>query len=79
MGYSGGRQAISQYAWYLDITPNQMFSLHEYPIPGKTGLPLCIEHGQQLERKEVVLYDKVAIEKTPPDHCWMCKERSPGY
>ena len=49
-----------KYAWYLDITPNQMFSLYDYPIPGKGGLPLCELHGQQLESKEVVLYDKEA-------------------
>ena len=45
-------------AWYLDITPNQIFSLYEYPVSGKNGLPLCEEHGKQLELKEVLLYDK---------------------
>jgi len=28
-----------KYAWYLDITPNRMFSLYDdYPISGKTRL-----------------------------------------
>jgi hypothetical protein len=49
--------ALNKYAWYLDITPNRMFSLGEYPILGKDGLPLCVLHGQQLELKEVVLVD----------------------
>ena len=62
------------FAWYLDITPNQMFSLYDYPVPGKSGLPLCEEHGRQLELKEVVLYDKQATELAPPDQCWVCKE-----
>ena len=66
--------AMNDFAWYLDITPNQMFSLDDYPILGKTGLPLCEEHGRQLEMKEVVLYDKAATELTPPDHCWVCEE-----
>jgi hypothetical protein len=30
-------------AWYLSITPNRVFSLYEYPVPGKNGLPLCEE------------------------------------
>jgi len=64
----------NNFAWYLDITPNQMFSLYEYPVPGKNGLPLCEEHGKQLELKEVVLFDKMATEAQPPDHCWVCKE-----
>ena len=59
--------AILKYAWYLDITPNQMFSLYEYPIAGKTGLPLCVE------QKEVVVYDRETTVKVPPDHCWVCK------
>jgi len=63
-----------KYAWYLDITPNQMFSLGDYPVPGKAGLPLCELHGKQLELKEVVLYDKEATDLAPPDHCWVCKE-----
>ena len=66
--------AIHLFAWYLDITPNQMFSLYEFPITGKTGLPLCEKQGKQLEQKEVVLYDKDATEKAPPDHCWVCEE-----
>ena len=62
------------FSWYLDITPNRMFSLYEYPIPGKNGLPLCREHGQQLELKEVVLYDREATEMASPEHCWLCEE-----
>jgi hypothetical protein len=61
-----------EYAWYLDITPNRMFSLGNYPVSGKDGLPLCEPHGRQLELKEIVLYDKIAPEKSPPDHCWVC-------
>ena len=61
-------------AWYLSITPNRVFSLYEYPVSGKNGLPLCEEHGKQLELKEVVLYDKKVTEAQPPDHCWICKE-----
>ena len=66
--------AKNNFAWYLDSTPNQMFSLYDYPIAGKAGLPLCVEHGRQLELKEVVLFDKQATELAPPDHCWVCKE-----
>jgi len=62
------------FSWYLDITPNQMFSLYDYPINGKNGIHLCEEHGKQLELKEVVLYDKDATEKSPPDHCWVCED-----
>jgi hypothetical protein len=51
-----------------------MFSLYEYPINGKAGLPLCELHGNQLEVKEVVLYDKEATQLAPPDHCWVCEE-----
>jgi len=58
-----------QFAWYIDITPNQMFSLYDYPIPGKSGLSLCQEHGKQLEMKEVVMLDQTATEMAPPDHC----------
>jgi len=54
------RAAQNHFAWYLDITPNQMFSLYDYPIPGKSGLPLCEDHGRQLELKEVVLLDNAA-------------------
>ena len=63
----------NNFAWYLSITPNRVFSLHEYSVPGKNGLPLCEEQGKQLELKEVVLYDKKATETRPPDHCWFCK------
>ena len=61
-----------KFRWYLDITPNRMFSLYDYPIPGKNGLPLCDKHGNHLEMKEVVLYDQDATEAFPPDHCWVC-------
>lgn len=61
----------AKFAWYLDLTPNQMFSLYDYPIPGKSGLPLCHEHGKQLELKEVVLFDKAATDFMPPDHYWV--------
>jgi len=54
------QSAKNKFAWYLDITPNQMFSLYDYPIPGKSGLPLCEDHGRQLELKEVVLLDNAA-------------------
>jgi hypothetical protein len=40
-----------KFSWYLDI-PNRMFSLEYFPFPGKAGLPLCEEHGRQLEKKE---------------------------
>jgi hypothetical protein len=62
-----------QFAWYLDITPNQMFSFDDYSITGKRGLPLCQEHGKQLEMKEVVVLDQIATEMAPPDHCWVCE------
>jgi hypothetical protein len=62
------------FTWYLDLTPNQMFSLYDYPIPGKNGLPLCLEHGKQLEMKEVVVLDQIATEMAPPDHGWACVE-----
>jgi hypothetical protein len=65
----------STFAWYLDLTPNQMFSaFYAYPIPGKTSLPLCPEHGRQLELKEVGVYDDDATMVSPPDHCWVCRE-----
>jgi len=51
-----------------------MFSLYDYPIPGKEGLPVCEQYGRQLEMKEVVLYDEEATEASPPDHCWVCRE-----
>lgn len=65
-------KSVGQFAWYLDITPNQMFSLYEYPIPGKEGLTLCEKHGRQLEQKEVVVFDRDATVISPPDHCWVC-------
>jgi hypothetical protein len=65
---------VMNFSWYIDITPNKMFSLYDYPIPGNNGLPLCEQHGRQLELKEVVLYDDVATEKSPPDHCWVCAD-----
>ena len=46
-----------------------MFSLGGNPIPGKDGLPLCELHGNQLEVKEVVLFDQEATEASAPDHC----------
>jgi hypothetical protein len=67
-------EAYIQFAWYLDITPNEMFSLDEYPIVGKRGIPLCQEHGRQLEMKEVVVLDRIATEIAPPEHCWVCEE-----
>ena len=63
-----------KFAWYLDITPNRMFSLYEYPISGKDGLPLCQKHGRQLEMKEVVIFDREATDVFLPVHCWVCKE-----
>jgi hypothetical protein len=58
-------------AWYLDLTPNRMFSLYDnYPIPGKTGLPLCKLHGQQLELKETVVRDNEATGKSHFENCW---------
>jgi hypothetical protein len=62
------------FSWYLDITPNKMFSMNGFPIPGKHGIPLCELHGNQLELKEVVLYDEEASLMAPPDHCWICEE-----
>jgi len=60
------------FAWYLDLTPNEMFSLYEYPIEGKRGLPLCSYHGENLEQREIVLLDQKATNMSPPDHCWAC-------
>jgi hypothetical protein len=65
----------STFAWYLDTTPNHMFSeFYAYPIPGKTGLPLCQEHGRQFQLKEVVLYDEEATMVSFPDHCWVYRD-----
>jgi hypothetical protein len=52
-------------AWYLDITPNEMNSFGDFPIPGKDGLPLCEKHGRQLKLKEVVVCDQEATEILP--------------
>ena len=62
-------QSGGKFSWYLDITPNLMFSLFKYPIAGKDGLPLCEKHGRQLELKEVVVFDKEVTEASPPDLC----------
>jgi hypothetical protein len=59
--------AITDFAWYLDITPNKMFSLCDYPFPGKDSLPFREHHSRQLRTKEVVLYDKEATEKSVVD------------
>ena len=64
----------TNFAWYLDLTPNEMFSVSSYPVPGKRGLPLCQAHGNQLEQKEVVAYDQNATELLPPIYCWICEE-----
>jgi hypothetical protein len=65
----------STFAWYLDLTPNQMFSdFYAYPIPGKTGCHSAWSTGRQLELKEVVLYDEEATLVSPPDHCWVCRD-----
>jgi len=63
---------VRTFAWYLDITPNQIFSLYEYPIPGKNELLLCEDHGKQLELKEVMIFDQETTKLSPPHHCWMC-------
>jgi len=65
---------MKKFSWYLDITPNLMFSLYNYPIEGKDGMPLCQEHGKKLEMKEVVIIDRQATELRPPDHCWFCED-----
>jgi hypothetical protein len=51
-----------------------MFSPYKYRIFRKAGLPLCELHGNQLEVKEVVLYDEEATQLAPPDHCRVCEE-----
>jgi hypothetical protein len=64
----------STFAWCLDLTPDQIFSdFYAYPLPGKTGLPLCQEHGRQLEVKEAVVYDEEASRVSTADHCWVCQ------
>ncbi|MFC2054751.1 hypothetical protein ACFLV7_10750 [Chloroflexota bacterium] len=60
---------MKKYSWYLDITLNEMFSLYDYPTPGKDGLPLYEEHGKKLEMLEVVIFDREATEFSPPDLC----------
>ncbi len=64
----------TSFAWYVDLTPNGMFSIDNYPVAGKRGLPLCRVHGEQLEQKEVVVYDQNATEQYPPNHCWICED-----
>ena len=61
-----------KYNFHLAITPNEMFSLYDYPIQGKDGLPLCEKHGKKLEMLEVVIFDREATELSTPDHCWVC-------
>jgi hypothetical protein len=51
-----------------------MFSLYEYTIIGKVGLPLYELHGNQLVLKEVVFYDEEATHLSLPDYCWVCEE-----
>ena len=63
---------MKKFTWYLDITPNEMFSLSDYPVSGKNGLPLCEKHGKKLEMLEVVIFDREATELSKPDHCWVC-------
>ena len=60
---------MKKYYWYLDITPNEMFSLYDYPFQGKDGPPLCEKHGKKLEMLEVVIIDREATELNPPDSC----------
>ena len=62
-----------KFTWCIYITPKDMQSFGDYPIPGKDGIPLCQKHGNQLEMKEVVLFNKEATEANPPDHCWVCE------
>jgi len=44
-----------------------MFSQYNYPIQDKDGPSLCEEHGDKLEMLEVVIFDREAIELSPPD------------
>jgi hypothetical protein len=60
------------FSWYLDLTLNEMFTLDEYPISGKRGIPLCQRHGRQLEMKEVVVLDREATNIMPPNNFWVC-------
>jgi len=59
---------MNKYAWYLDITPNQMLSLDDYPIPGITCLPLCVGHVRRLKQKEILLLDKAATDAEKINH-----------
>jgi hypothetical protein len=69
----------NRFAWYLAITPNQMFSLYEYPVSGKNGLPLCEEHGRQIELKEVVVFDQEATKASLPNHCWVSRKKNERF
>ena len=60
---------MKKFSWYLDITPNEMFSLYDYPVQGKDGLRLWEEHGKKLEMLEVGFFDREATELRPPDPC----------
>ena len=60
-------QSVGQFSWYLDITPNKMFSHNEYPISEKDDLPLCEQHDHHLGMKETVVYAREATEAFPPD------------
>ena len=48
-----------------------MFSLYDdYPIPGKTELPLCDLYGQVIEVKETVVRERMKLRKKfLPGHC----------
>jgi hypothetical protein len=61
------------FGWYHDVTPNKMFSLGFYPVEGKDGIPLCEQHGRQLELKEVVVYDPETTKEYPATYCWVCE------
>jgi len=54
------------FAWYLDITPNEMFSFGDFSIADKRSIHMCQEHGMQLEMKEVVVLDQIATEMISP-------------
>ena len=63
---------MKKFYWYLDITPNEMFSLYDYPIQGIDGLPLRKVHGNKFEILEVVIFDREATELSAPNQCWVC-------
>jgi len=44
-----------------------MFSQYNYPIQDKDGPSLCEEHGDKLEMLEVVIFNREAIELSPPE------------